>query len=61
MLRDIICVLVSQGWQKAVDEDEDLGAIDRIAEKKQTRELVKSILNLNVCCSMLPNTSLCLQ
>jgi len=32
MLRDIIFVLASQGWQKVVDEEEDLGAIDRLAE-----------------------------
>jgi len=32
LLRDIIFVLATQGWQKVVDESEDFGAIDRLAD-----------------------------
>ena len=32
LLRDVIFVLASQGWQKVMDENEDLGAISRLAE-----------------------------
>ena len=32
VLRDIIFILASQGWHKIVEEKDDLGAIDRLAE-----------------------------
>ena len=33
VLRDIIFVLATQGWQKAVDEMDDLKAIDRLVDR----------------------------
>jgi len=33
LLRDIIFVLATQGWQKAVDEKNDLKAVDRLVDK----------------------------
>ena len=33
LLRDIIFILASEGWQKAIDEKDDLKAVDRVMEK----------------------------
>ena len=32
MLRDIILILATQGWQKLLDENDNLDAIDRLVE-----------------------------
>ncbi len=43
LLRDIIFVLATQGWQKAVDEMNDLKFIDRLVDKFISLSMVQML------------------